>query len=258
MGGVRLVEFFKTFLDGSQRYRLKQLLNLRYRRMQYILYRLLLGSNLQRLARCCQTDKEGTHFYTQYYEKFFGPLRRRSLNLLEIGIGGFEDPQGGGGSLRMWRTYFPKAHIYGIDIHDKTFHDEPRIKTFMGSQADSDLLAEVVKTMKTIDIIIDDGSHRSEHVLYTFNYLFPHLSPNGIYVIEDTQTSYWPDYGGSRDEFNRTDTTMGFLKSLVDGLNHVEMRAEERTPLPFEDSIVGMHFFHNIVFIQKGVNEGRG
>jgi hypothetical protein len=47
------------------------------------------------------------------------------------------------------------------------------------------------------DIIIDDGSHVNEHVITTFEYLLPILNNEGLYVIEDTQTAYWPEYGGS-------------------------------------------------------------
>ena len=39
----------------------------------------------------------------------------------------------------------------------------------------------------------------------------------GIYVVEDTQTSYWRE--GHVTERNNPNTTMGFFKSLVDGLN---------------------------------------
>ena len=53
-----------------------------------------------------------------------------------------------------------------------------------------------------LDIIIDDGSHINEHVIRTFQYLFPKLKPGGIYVVEDTQTSYRQDYGGDDKNLN--------------------------------------------------------
>ena len=45
----------------------------------------------------------------------------------------------------MWKHYFSKGHIFGVDLHDKSFHDEARIKTFAGSQVDHAFLDEVVK-----------------------------------------------------------------------------------------------------------------
>ena len=49
-----------------------------------------------------QTDKWGSHSYTPHYEHHFNHLRDEPINLLEIGVGGYQDPQAGGNSLRMW------------------------------------------------------------------------------------------------------------------------------------------------------------
>lgn len=249
--------YLRTSLNETQRRRISRFQALKLRGSQHLLYRIFVGSNLKALATIYGTDKWGTHWYAQHYEKHFAPLRRKRLNILEIGIGGYDDPQEGGNSLRAWRTYFPKSRIYGIDIHDKSVHNERRIKTFQGSQVDEDFLAEVMSAIGRVDIVIDDGSHENAHVLSSFKYLFPRLSDNGIYVIEDTQTSYWQGYGGSSDNLNRSDTTMGFLKGLVDGLNHIEFENEAYEPDYYDRHITAMHFYHNIVFIQKGLNNER-
>jgi hypothetical protein len=202
------------------------------------------------------TDKWGGHWYAQHYERHFSPLKGKRLNILEIGIGGSEDPEAGGASLRMWRTYFPYSRIFGIDIFDKHVHDERRIKTFRGSQTDEMFVSEVAEEIGEIHIIIDDGSHRNEHVLHTFAVLFPKLHKDGMYVIEDTQTSYWADQGGSSVDLDRKDTTMGFLKMLVDGLNYREFQKPQYYPTYYDSHITAMHFYHNLVFIQKGCNAG--
>jgi hypothetical protein len=158
----------------------------------------------------------------------------------------------------MWKAYFKKGNIFGIDIVDKTFHEESRIKTFKGSQVDEDFVRNVAAEIGTLDIIIDDGSHFSDHVITTFKILFPLLSPNGIYVIEDLQTSYWDQvdgisWGGSSD-LNAPHTSMNFLKSLVDSLNYEEFTIDGYSPTYFDRHIVSMHFYHNIAFIHKGEN----
>jgi hypothetical protein len=117
------------------------------------------GSDLKMLATIYGTDKWNAHWYVQHYEKQFRKIRRKRINLLEIGIGGEENPRKGGNSLRMWRTYFSKGRIYGIDIYDKSPHDRRRIKAFLGSQADAEFLDAVVREIGGIDVIIDDGSH---------------------------------------------------------------------------------------------------
>ena len=88
--------------------------------------------DLNKLARLYGSDKWGYHWYTQHYQRHFHTLRRR-LNILEIGVGGYESPTEGGESLRMWKSFFPRSQIYGIDIHDKSALQEKRITIFKGS-----------------------------------------------------------------------------------------------------------------------------
>lgn len=222
------------------------------------LRRFFYRSNLSRLARDFGSDKEGAHFYAQHYQQHFQSRRRNRINLLEIGIGGYENPRDGGHSLRMWKAYFPRGNIFGIDIHDKKCIDEKRIKTFRGSQSDGDFLRKVAAEIGTIDIVVDDGSHYNDDVISTFKTLFPLLSPNGIYVIEDLQTSYWNEFigqqwGGSSD-LKAPHTSMNFLKGLADGLNYEEFLTPTYTPSYFDRNITSVHFYHNLAFIYKGSN----
>jgi hypothetical protein len=212
------------------------------------------GGNLDRLACIHGTDKFGLHRYTPHYAAHFGRLRFKPVRLLEIGIGGYDDPYDGGGSLRMWRRYFPFGRIFGIDIHDKSPHDERRIRTFQGSQADAAFLRRVVDVTSALDVVIDDGSHVSEHVIASFTTLFPYLKDGGIYVVEDTQTSYWEDFGGDRHDRPEAPTSMNFFKRLADGLNHSEFRVPGYEPTYFDLNISSMHFYHNMIFVYKGAN----
>lgn len=218
--------------------------------------------NLRKLAIAFETDKDGIahdcHHYANPYQHHFAPIRKKTLNILEIGIGGYDDPHGGGQSLRMWRAFFPNSNIYGIDIYEKKLHDSRRIKTFQGSQVDEAFLRRVVNEIGVIDVVIDDGSHLSQHVITTFQILFPLLAPDGIYAIEDLQTSYWDqvdgnEWGGSRD-LHAQWTSMSFLKQLVDGLNHKEFLEEGYIPNYFDLHITSAHFYHNQAFIYKGLN----
>ncbi|MBI3319834.1 MAG: class I SAM-dependent methyltransferase [Candidatus Omnitrophica bacterium] len=210
--------------------------------------------DLTRLARLYKTDKWGHHWYAAHYARHFQSLRHQRLRILEIGVGGYSHPRFGGHALRLWKAYFPNSWIYGLDCYDKEALEEPRITVFQGSQDDPDCLRRVAHAIGGIDIVIDDGSHVNRHVMTAFQTLFPLLNPHGIYVIEDTQTSYWPGLGGSSDDLNRPTTIMGFFKSLVDGLNYEEFIKPGYTPSFFDQHIVAMHFYHNLVFVMKGQN----
>ncbi len=115
-------------------------------------------------------------------------------------------------------------------------------------------MLDVAKQISSLDIIIDDGSHINEHVIETFKMLFPLLKDGGLYVIEDIQTSYWPDYGGNSDNFTDSPTIMNFFKKFADGLNYMELIKPGYVPSYFDLNIVSIHFYHNLIFIYKGKN----
>lgn len=209
------------------------------------------GENLTMLAIKHGTDK-WTHGYIPKYEKYFSPLRMKKLKILEIGIGGYDDPQAGGESLRMWQDYFPSSTIYGIDLYDKQAHAKGGIKIFKGSQNDPEFLQRVAKEAGGFDIIIDDGSHVNAHVITSFQTLFPLLAQNGIYAIEDLHTAYVPKYGGCVANQERVDTSMGMLKGLLDGLNYQYTEGRQRGAL--DEDIVSIHFYPKMAFIFKGTN----
>jgi hypothetical protein len=207
------------------------------------------------LATIYGSDKWGTHSYASHYARHFRHLRRKKITLLEIGIGGYDDPKRGGASLRMWRRYFPNAQIVGLDYFDKSPHAEKRIRIYRGDQSDENILRKIVADVGPPDIIIDDGSHVNQHVIKSFEVLFPLLADEGIYVVEDTQTAYWPNFGGSSDDLLHAPTSMCLVKRLVDCLNYEEFIRPGYVPSYYDRNITSLHFYHNLVFIQKGPNQ---
>ena len=214
------------------------------------------GGDLPTIAARHKTDKWGTHRYAQHYDTHLWQLRDRPITLLEIGIGGYANPRAGGRSLRMWKEYFPKARIVGVDIHDKSALAQPRIAIVQADQSDASSLRAVHDRFGPFDVIVDDGSHFSEHVRITFQTLFPLLADDGIYCIEDLQTSYWPEYGGAID-LQDPSTSMALVKHLVDGLNYEE-HVDAGPPSYSDLHITGVHCYHNLVVIQKGENAEGG
>lgn len=210
--------------------------------------------NLTEIAKKYKTDKATDHSYTPHYDFHFSKLREKEINLLEIGVGGYNNPEEGGGSLKMWKEYFTKAKIFAIDIEKKIGLDDDRIKVYQGSQTDGLFLKELNNNTNGFDIIIDDGSHVPSHVIYTFQELFPLLRKDGIYVVEDTQTSYWKSMGGDYKNPNNILTTTNYFKHLSDGLNYKEYIDPGYQPTYMDKNIISIHFYHNLIFIYKGDN----
>jgi len=70
---------------------------------------------------------------------------------------------------------FPRAQIIGLDINPRCArHAQEREKIFIGSQVDADLLDEIC-TEHPPSVLIDDGSHLLEHIIFTFQHVFPRL-----------------------------------------------------------------------------------
>jgi len=215
--------------------------------------------NLKQLAIKHKSDKHGSHFYTEVYERYMSPKKNKSIKFLEIGVGGYNnknysDIYLGGESLRMWRDYFKKGRIVGLDIVKKKIKLGNRVKIFQGSQSSPTTLFRIVKEYKKFDFIVDDGSHRSKDVIFSFKYLFNFLKDGGYYFIEDTQSSYIRELGGDGAYLGNKKTAINYFKSLVDKINYQEIENPFYKPDYFAKNITEIHFFHNIIVIKKEKN----
>jgi predicted O-methyltransferase YrrM len=175
------------------------------------------ATDLCRLAERHDTDK-GTQ-YTQVYDRLLSHVREDPLRVLEIGLYN-------GGSLRMWRDYLPNATLHGIDIDPRTlaYQDEvPNSQVRLVDQASPRALDDFVAELGGhYDLVLDDGGHTMEQQIVSFEVLWPHVTPGGIYVIEDLGTSYFVEYGGR--DLNEPDTALDYTKRLVDAVNRGHMR----------------------------------
>ena len=211
-------------------------------------------NQLKYLAIKFKTDKILNHNYIEIYNNYMSQNRLKNVSLFEIGIGGYDNENKGGNSLRMWKNFFPFGKIFAIDIYNKKFIEEKRIKVFQGSQIDKVFLDSIFSTIGKVDYIIDDGSHVSNHVIQTFKYLFKYLKNGGYYFIEDTQTSYWPRYGGSSFDFDNKKSAINFFKKIIDKINYKEFDNPFFLPDFFSKNITQIHFYHNMIVIKKDIN----
>ena len=187
---------------------------------------------------------KGKLHFLKIYDDYFKNFKNKKINILEIGVHE-------GKSLMIWKDYFPKANIIGIDLKSYNFNIN-RIFTFQGDQTDINFLLGVSRKFKKFDIIIDDGSHVCSHIIKTFGALFDFLKEDGLYICEDLQTSYWPRYGGSRIDLNKKNTSLSFFKTLVDSGNYESYDRPFYKKSKFDGKIKFVHFFQNLVIIKKG------
>lgn len=149
--------------------------------------------------------------YFDIYERHFSRFRNKKMVIIEIGVFG-------GGSLAMWKEFFGKeCQVIGIDINPECkIHEAEGIEIFIGSQDDPALIDQIFKKYPKIDIVLDDGSHIMHHMISSFELMYHRLQPNGIYMVEDTHTCYWQEYGGG---VKQEGSFMEFVKDKLDEMN---------------------------------------
>jgi len=183
------------------------------------------------------------HHYFEIYHRHLERLRGCSPVVIEFGVQN-------GGSLQMWHEYFgPGAQIVGIDIDPRCREArEESIEILVGDQADRNFLASLRQRYPQVDVVIDDGGHTMEQQLATFQELYLHVQPRGVYICEDLHTSYIDRYGGG---FGRRDTFIEFAKTLVDWLHAWYCTQPGQELDPFPRSTHGMHFYDSMLVLEK-------
>lgn len=167
------------------------------------------SSLMDDLAIKHKSDKSSRfHNYAVKYDKILSQYRESFTSIMEIGVAQ-------GQSTKMWADYFPNATIYGADI-DKTSvvceSYSSRIKFHLLDQR----IEAQLKNMEQFgpyDLIIDDGNHFWMEQILTFKTLFPYVKSGGIYIVEDTTTSYWNEYK------NNQMSPVEYFKTLADDVH---------------------------------------
>lgn len=182
--------------------------------------------------------------YFEIYDLHFSRFRGREVTILEFGV--FQ-----GGSLQMWKHYFgPQAKIYGVDIDPRCKKlEEDQIQIFIGDQEDRNFLKSLPEKIGKIDIIIEDGGHRMTQQIATFEELFDHVDPYGLYLCEDLLTSYSPKYGGG---YQDPGSFIEYSKKLIDSLHAWHSQDKARLDVnSFTKSAHSLHFYESILVIEK-------
>lgn len=119
----------------------------------------------------------------------------------------------------------------------------------IGSQDDPDFLNKVVDEMGGIDVVLDDGSHHMDHIPVTLETLFPRLAENGVYMIEDLHTSYWPKFGGGLTEDGNF---FNYLRRIADVMhrNYLSEDVQFGTGTDY-NHISGLHIYDSVAVLEK-------
>lgn len=139
------------------------------------------------------TDKNTVHSYiTDYYNGLFTPLKEEEIKILEIGV--FRQD-----ALRLFRDWFTKAEIHGLDDNSGCAFTTEQLKEFNENKLSTTIVPgtqiylkdaytqEVLDSYPNehFDIIIDDGSHHPDHQMYALMNWIHKVKRGGQLIIED-------------------------------------------------------------------------
>jgi hypothetical protein len=103
--------------------------------------------------------------------------------------------------------------------------------------------------MPDLDIVLDDGGHTMLQQIVSFENLYMKVKNGGLYIVEDTHTSYWHEYHGG---IKKTGSFIEYSKNLVDSIYEGHI-TEKRKILINEITrhINSIAFYDSIVVFEK-------
>jgi len=144
------------------------------------------------------------HKYAVYYEMFIKKIKKKKLNILELGS--FK-----GNATASFFFYFKNSFIYSVDLYPDLFiYKSKRIKNFkVDNSSEKELLS--LSKKKKYDLIIEDAGHYLKDQIISLFTLFPKLKKKGIYVVEELD---FPDTRKDMNLKNEKNTLYTILKSI--------------------------------------------
>ena len=186
--------------------------------------------------------------YFDVYDRHFQKFKGENITFIEVGVQN-------GGSLEMWSRYFgPESKIYGIDVDPKCsdlLYDNPNIKIIIGDQASEEFWDKTLLEIGPVDIMVEDGGHHMKQQIVTFEKVFPIINLNGVYVCEDTHTSYWDDYSGG---YKNMASFIEYSKNFVDVLHYEFMRnghGQIKDKVNLSKGLSSISYYDSMVVFEK-------
>jgi hypothetical protein len=137
------------------------------------------------MASSLDTDKGTVHSYLDVYAALFGSRRMEMRRVMEVGVYT-------AGSIVLWERFFPNAEVFGLDVTLANVRhgvDSSRTRLLVRDAYTPAAMAELAGLR--FDVIIDDGPHTLQSMLFAAAHFPLLLAPGGIFVIEDVQSPAW-------------------------------------------------------------------
>ena len=248
----KLIIFLINILPFSQKNLFKFRLNWSIRSIILFIYNLY-GKKIEFYFFLSGSDKFKNYKFVYRYLDLLLP-RKNVKRVLEIGIGGHAQSYSGGQSLLGLKYIYSKAHIYGVDLIDKSFVQNKRITTLICDQGKTKNIINIFKKInKSFDLVIDDGSHFGVHQINSFKILFDYLNDGGVYIIEDLNGCFLKSYQGD-PLYGVKKNTVAFFAKIVPSVYSKLLINKIRNSLGKFKEVSSILFIDNCIVVQKKKN----
>ena len=201
-----------------------------------------------------KSTKRTSYFwvYDLLLQKFAG----KPVTVVEVGV------LNGGGLFMLRQLLGDAARIIGVDLNPECkYFEKYGFEIFTLNQSNPDEWREFFMKIGPVDVVIEDGGHTNKQQITTLIESIEHIKDGGVYLSEDTHTSYWPEFGNpSKHSF------IEYTKTLIDGINQrgpsVTIKGTE-----INKRILSIQYFESMFCIYLGqdsqqksqriVNEGK-
>lgn len=144
------------------------------------------------IAKYEYTDKDTCHSYVESYASLLNPYKDRDCNILEIGTSA-------GGSAIIWHDWLLGSKLYLIDVRDSIQPhilsalqpDRSHIYSLCDGYTYNTLARLRTDCPEGFDIIIDDGSHNLNDLIFVLKNYIDLLKNDGLLILEDVQSPDW-------------------------------------------------------------------
>lgn len=208
---------------------------------------------IKKLA-CAQqptTDKMSGGGYELMYGMFLMPLRNldKTPKVLEIGLG-CDQVYGAGASAKLWRLALPNAELWEAETDAVCVRKHRErllaqgIHALVGDQNNRSTVEHWIrKSGGHFSVVIDDGAHKNGPILTSFQMLWPHVVPGGLYFIEDLHVGRKDRWDDTKGEAVMADVLQAWMEQKMifsswrDGSasNYANRQAQQRVakwPVP--------------------------
>jgi hypothetical protein len=156
--------------------------------------------SLEEIVDNSRTDKNTVHSYLPLYQQLLVSKKETAKNVLEVGIGDWNQGITNGGSIKLWHDYFINATVHALDscpLHEiwDGIKNNERILLYSSKDAYNEdfFIANFLYKNIKCDFMLDDGAHTLDTMKQFIKLYSQIMTDDGILIIEDVQSWDWID-----------------------------------------------------------------